>query len=59
MEKKFVKVSHDDIEELHLGMLGAESLIVEEREIEFVQDLMNEAWQETLSQTESKLQKSF
>ena len=42
MEKKFVKISHDDIGELHRGMLGAESLIVEEREIEFVQDLMNE-----------------
>ena len=42
MEKKFVKISHDDISELHRGMLGAESLIVEEREIEFVQDLMNE-----------------
>jgi len=42
MEKKFVKVSHDDIEELHLGMLGSESLVVEEREIDFVKELIEE-----------------
>ena len=38
MDKKFISVSHQDIINLHRGILGAESMVHEESEIEFAQD---------------------
>jgi len=42
MEKKFIKVSHEDIEEIHRGILGVESMVVVESEVDFVNDLIKE-----------------
>ena len=42
MEKKFIKVSHDDIKDLHRGILGVESMVVVESEVDFVNDLIKE-----------------